>query len=664
MTVCWLLLFGSFSPAQTGAGEEPGKRFDLQNASLEDLLEVKIYSASRYLQNRDEAAGTVTVVTRGEIERYGYRTLADVLRSVPGLYVTYDRQYSYVGVRGFNNPGDYNTRILLMIDGHRLNDSIYEQAMLGTEFPVDIDLVERVEVIRGPAASIYGTNAVFGVINVITRSAASLGGFELSGDAATFNSYRGRVSYGGTLLGITTMLSGTFYGSKGPNQLFFPEYATPENNNGIAAHVNDDQATELLATLAAKGFTLQSVYGRRNEADPTGSWDSVFNDARNRSIDIHAFTDLKYERDLGASWALSARTYFDRYDYHGFFTTLLEDPSQVVVNEDNMTGEQWGMQLQFSKSWSDRHHLIFGSEIRNEFRQRLANYDLSPPYIYQDIDQPSWVIAGYMQGEFSFTKRLHLTAGLRYDRDPRIGNSFNPRISLAYHPWSSGSLKLTYGTAFRSPNAYELYYAGPSYLPALHLEPERIHAWEGGFEQKVGNSVSVAATFFRNNMTQFIGYGETPDGLLTFRNLQQATSTGVELSLNARFKKGILATASYSYQSAEDATTRARLVGSAAHVAKGNISGPLFGSGFIGGLELQYLGARPTLAGGPAPSYAVVNATLLRKNIASRMDLSASAYNLLNSAIYDPGAEQHLENLLRQDGRTFRIQLTFRLGAK
>lgn len=626
-------------------------------------MEIKVYSASRYLQSRDDAAGTITVITRSEIERYGYRTLADALRSVPGLYVTYDRQYSYLGVRGFANPGDYNTRILLMIDGHRLNDAIYEQAMLGTEFPVDINLVERVEVIRGPAASIYGTNAVFGVINVITRSADSLGGFELSADAASFNSYRGRVSYGGTLLGIATVLSGTFYGSKGVNQLFFPEYNTGTNNHGIAAHVDDDQFADLLATLCAKGFTLQSVYGRRNKADPTGSYRSAFNDPRNRSVDIHAFTDLNYERNLGATWALSARSYFDRYDYQGLFTPMLGDPGQVVVNQDNMTGEQWGLQLQLAKVWRAKHRLIFGTEIRDDFRQQMANYDLAPPYVYQNVDQPSWVVAEYLQGEFSLTRRLHLTAGLRYDHDARIGNSFNPRISLGYHPWSTGTLKLTYGTAFRSPNVNELYYAGLGYVPALQLAPERIHSWEGGFEQRIAKDLSLSATFFRNEMGDFIDYIEAPDGQLTFQNLQRATSTGVELSFDAKFS-GIQTTASYSYQNGEDTNTHTPLVGSAAQVVKGNISGPVFHTGLVGGLELQYLGVRPTLTGNRVPAYALVNATLLRKDIASRVDISASIYNLLNSAIYDPGSQQHVQDLLRQDGRTFRVQLTFQLGAR
>ena len=111
----------------------------------------------------------MTIVTAGEIKRYGYRTLADILRSVRGFFVTYDRNYDYVGVRGFGRPGDYNSRVLLLVDGHRINDNVYDTASIGTEFPVDVDLIDRMEIIPGPSSSLYGNNAFFGVINIITR---------------------------------------------------------------------------------------------------------------------------------------------------------------------------------------------------------------------------------------------------------------------------------------------------------------------------------------------------------------------------------------------------------------------------------------------------------------------------------------------------------------
>jgi len=137
---------------------------DLGEASLEELANITVYTASRHIQKATEASSSVTVITRDEIQKYGYRTLADILRSVRGFDITYDRNFTYAGVRGINRPETYNSRVLLLIDGHRINNNIYEQAMLGTEFPLDVALIERVEVVRGPSSSLYGTSALFAVI--------------------------------------------------------------------------------------------------------------------------------------------------------------------------------------------------------------------------------------------------------------------------------------------------------------------------------------------------------------------------------------------------------------------------------------------------------------------------------------------------------------------
>ena len=113
-----------------------------------------VYGASGFKQKVTEAPASVTIITSEDIQRYGYRTLADILRNVPGFYVNYDRNYSYLGVRGFGLSGQYNNSIALLVDGHRLNDNIYDGNLIGTAFPVDVDLIDRVEVIRGPNSSL------------------------------------------------------------------------------------------------------------------------------------------------------------------------------------------------------------------------------------------------------------------------------------------------------------------------------------------------------------------------------------------------------------------------------------------------------------------------------------------------------------------------------
>src|SRR5512139_1786462 len=175
-----------------------------------------VYGASKFEQKVNQAPSSVSIVTSQEIKKNGYRTLADILRSVPGFYVTYDRNYSYIGVRGFGRPGDYNTRVLLTIDGHRTNDNIYNQAMIGTEFILDVDLIERVEIIRGPGSSLYGSNAFFGVVNIITKRGRDLKGAEASAEAGSFDTYAARLSYGNRYPGGSEAIaSATAYDSKG-----------------------------------------------------------------------------------------------------------------------------------------------------------------------------------------------------------------------------------------------------------------------------------------------------------------------------------------------------------------------------------------------------------------------------------------------------------------
>ena len=113
---------------------------DLGEASLEELGSIQVYSASKHLQSASDAPSSISVVTADEIQRYGYRSLADILESVRGFYITYDRDYTFIGVRGFGRLGDWNSRVLLLVDGHRINNNVDGQAMIGSQFLIDVDL--------------------------------------------------------------------------------------------------------------------------------------------------------------------------------------------------------------------------------------------------------------------------------------------------------------------------------------------------------------------------------------------------------------------------------------------------------------------------------------------------------------------------------------------
>jgi hypothetical protein len=174
---------------------------DLTALSLEQLMDIPVTGASKYEQKQSEVAAAVSVISREEIRAFGWRTLGQALASLPGVHTAYDRQYTYLGARGLGLPGDYNTRVLITINGNRVNEATYDSAMVGHAFPLDMDLVERIEYIPGPGSAVYGQNAMFGVVNLVTRSGQDVSGFELSAARQTTHLASQRPAVGGTTAG-------------------------------------------------------------------------------------------------------------------------------------------------------------------------------------------------------------------------------------------------------------------------------------------------------------------------------------------------------------------------------------------------------------------------------------------------------------------------------
>ena len=635
--------------------------------SLEDLMFIKIDSvegASGFKQKVTEAPASVTIVTSEEIQRYGYRTLADILRNVRGFYIGYDRNYSYVGVRGYGPPGDYNSRISLLIDGHRLNDAIFDAALLGTEFPIDVDLIDRVEVIRGPNSSLYLASAFLGVINIITKRGRDLQKVSVAGDVASHGTYEGRLSYGNRFKnGLELLLSGSLYNSHGQDRLFFKEFDTPATNNGIAVNADDDGFHQLFGNVSWGDFTLHGVFGSRDKGIPTAPFGSVFNVTETRTIDERDYLDLNYDRKFRRGWNVTSRTYYDQANNDGTYVydySASGGPSRVL-NKNFAHGKWWGEEVVFSKRVFERQRLSAGFEYRDNFQQDQGNYDLQPFVQYFSDSRTSSIFSVYAQDEIRLRGNLILNLGLRYDRYSTFGGTTNPRAALIYNPWEKTTLKLLYGHSFRAPNLFELFYNAPGNEANPSLRPETVKTMELVWEQSFAGRLRMSVSGFYYPVRGLISEQVDPaNGNAFFTNAGSLDLRGVDFELARKLPGGLEGAVSYSFQDVTNPRTRMTITNSPKHLAQASLSVPLIKQKVFASMDLQYVSKRATLTGQYAGAYAVPNFTLSNRNVLTRWEISASLYNAFNQKYADPTGRGLAEDAIFQDGRTYRIRVGYR----
>jgi iron complex outermembrane receptor protein len=627
---------------------------DLLDMNPEDLMKIPVViGATKVEQKTTEAPSSITIISADEIKRYGYRTLGDVLESVQGFYVSYDRNYQFLGARGVN-LGDFNSRILLLVNGHRVNNDLNDGAFIDTAFILDIDLIDRIEIIRGPGSVLYGNNAFFGVINVITRQGKNVDGVEASGTYGSFDAWSGRVSLGRQFTnGLQFLLSGTLYNSDGPENLSYPQFKTPAQNNGVAHQRDADGAGSFYGSINYKDFTLEGAFVDRVKNNPTAQFATTFNSARLRTDDSRSYVTLKYAHKFEHDIDVSADVYYDRSDFR------VGLPSDPLFFEERQAGEWAGGEVQVNKKILDRHILTVGAEYRNDFRQDRLVVQPSTGTVFTDVHSSRRNYGIFGQGLFTVvTNRLQLDAGVRYDQYGHFDPTVSPRAALIINPCEQSTIKLIYGTAFRDPNFLEL--SDPRFQD---IKPEKISSSEIVYEQGINQ-------YLRSSIS---GYYNRMDDLIDFRNgiftNFDAETFGTELALNGKWQNGIETRVSYTLQHTEDRDSNAGLIDSPTHMIKFNASAPLLKDKIFAGLEVQYTSGRhtvftdlsgATVSAADAPGFPIVNLTLFSRNLVKNLEASASVYNLLDTSYFDPASRFHLQNVIRQDGRSFRLKLTYR----
>ena len=638
-------------------GEDQSKD-DVLSLSIEELAQVKVFSASRHSEEVRQAPSSVSIITAEDIRRYGWRTLGDVLRSLRGFYTSSDRDYTYLGVRGFLRPGDYNSRILLMVNGHRLNDGVYDSAPFGTEFPLDLDLIDHVEIVRGASSSLFGANAVFGVINVITRK-ASKATVEVSGDTSSFFGRTGRVTAEAQRGRLSGLLSGSLYRSAGASRLFFPEFDTPETNNGVASDVDGERFGQLFGDVQDGNVRIQGMFESRTKLVPTAPYGMNFNDPANRTTDTAGFLDAGYHRVV-AIGDLDARVYYDRYGFHGV-GAFDSDAGERYLGLSSAGADRVGTEVTLGRQIG-RHRIIVGSNYEYSLRIEQKNWIPGKPATFDDRRQ-AWMAAVFGEAELNLIPKLSLRVGGRSDWFDVYGNAVSPRIALVYSPNTRTALKYIYGRAFRTPNAYENYYSdGVSVVaPTTPLKPETMGSHEVIFERGLTSWLQMTADGSYNHLGNLIDQVPDPvSGLTHFVNIGRDRGRAFELELEAKRASGIAARASYTLADAADSIQHVRLANSPLQMGKFNGTVPIFHRTFAA-LELLYSSAQLSYQNTRVPPSLLTNATYSTKPLWGGWEFSASCYNAFDRRWYSPAGPGLTQAEIQQDGRSFRVKLSYRI---
>lgn len=675
----------------------------LYDLSLEELMNVKITTASKQEESLADAGAIVSVITSKDIQSYGALSLVDVLDRAAGMYFTSGFTYrdNMVSIRG-NATTDVNTNVLILVDGRPMRESFSNglNSPVYASFP--LERIERLEIIRGPGSILYGTCAVTGVINIITKGAGentSIGGSLRYG---TFNTLQGSLS-GSKIIGKLALSAGVAllntdgweYSTKG-EPLWFPNPVTGDpmliNPNPASA---DLYKKNVGANLSARmgDFKLSANWLRSKQAN-MGFEPFWLNDMVGTSLAVSGtefytdvnrwMIDLGYEKSLSEKWKTSVNltnNIMDQdkrypeipnlYDFGGSRDYLLEVTNYVTPTENlnivigGLVNYQTG---------------VFNTyQMNNGVNVALDPTPHSNPSKIMDYDELWWSF--YAQGSYNVTSNFKLIGGVQGNKVTNLDLDIVPRGGAIYHFNDNLGIKVLYGKAFRSPSQYERNVQNiPQITKNPDLKPEKISTIESQlfFNRK---TYEVSLTYYNSKQYNVIRQGivmmEIFGGSIfpvsQYVNAGELHSSGFELEGKIFVNAKLSLNGSATYQHTEDAETGKDVFGMPRFMGKLGVNySPL--SGLSVGLFNSYFGNgenidQPTTTqinpAASAHNYLSANIQYdLGKLFNSSKSLVFSVYatNILDEKIYYPEYTVRSVNTFPgRSGRAVYGSLTFKL---
>ncbi len=623
--------------------------------------EAMVMAASKHLQRLSDAPASTYVILARDIETYGYRTLAEALEQVPGMYVSNDRNYSYLWVRGFGRPGDYNGRVLVLINGHRINENIYGGAYIGNEFPIPMEAVERIEVVKGPSSSLYGDSAFFGVINVVTKSVQNAPTLHIKGYGGSDGTHKAFAAFSNKFRTHGSLYATGSHHRTFGQDLYEPYYSS--TNGGLSQRADGEEDYAVYGAFHWKQWLFHANANSRLKAIPTASYGTRFNDGRSDTLDERRFYEARWDGQWLRDVEVTARAYLDWYRYKANLYSDQSGSPSVLHNLDSSVAQWWGEETRLRLTYfGERNALTMGQEYEKNLQNLQSNADEFPPTVHLETNQTPYRYACYVQQEIQLSRRVNATLGGRYDRYRTFGYTWNPRVALVVDVWSGGALKSLYGSAFRAPVPYEMFYQTPGlYKENSTLKPERIRTTELVFEQHWPSGQRLSFGGYHSRVSHLISQiKDSNDNLVHFVNKENIQSMGIEgywqrplIERNTHLSIGWI-------------LQETRVVGgnklsnAPAHIGILRLEHRWAYPQTLVAVHGQVIGKRYTVQGNALPTQARCNVSVRQPWAAYNLTLLAAVYNVTNAAQTTSSAGEHNQNAISQEGRQFHVGLEWR----
>jgi outer membrane receptor for ferrienterochelin and colicins len=646
-------------------------------------------------QTITRAPATTTVITARDIEAMGATDLDQVLESVPGLHVSVSSQgyspiYSFRGIHT-----GYNPQVLMLVNGIPVtNVFLGNRSLVWGGMP--LENVARIEVIRGPGSALYGADAVSGVINVITKTAADIKGTEYGLRAGSFNSRDAWIQHGGALGPLETAVYlriGHTDGQKGVIEQDFQSMLDPLFGTRASlapGPVNAVRnALDARADLSYDMWRFRAGYQRREVGIGTGLAESL--DPNGRVPESRLYLDFTYQNaNLAPNWDISGVIGF--YDIQekpakpgfllfpaGAFGGAF--PEGVVANPAHSERHSHATLSAFYTGF-EYHRLRAGAGFRIEDLYQTTetkNYsqangsiplplgrivDVSgTPEVYLTPHKRNLAYV-FAQDEWTIAKDWTLTAGVRHDRYSDFGTTTNPRLALVWDAAYNVVVKALHGRAFRAPSFAEQYNINnPVSIGNPNLQPETIATSELAFAWQPTDKLQTSLSLFRYRMGDIIRF--VPDaGGASAQNTGDQTGSGLELEATWDATRTLRLSGSVSLQHSTDEASD-QDAGLAPHQRLFARADWRFAPQWQLGATVNHVADRQRQPGDARPriaDYTTLDLSLRREQMASGWTVSGALLNLFNQDVREPSlAPGNIRFDLPLPGRTFHVQLQHKL---